>query len=214
VPCNGGPYPVGGLLKARRETAVGVGDGGFHGSIEVKTQIPATEDHPETADSPPALGIVPTNLKEKHPMTAAGQARSGPKPGSEEAYRPPRAPKSLQAAGRALWKRICAEWELESDAEELALLAHACHAEDLCTAAQEALDEHGLTFEDRFGTPKERPELRILRQQRAAVASLLKQITQSQTSWERLELARDREDRVRAQADRPRDRRGGGFRYG
>lgn len=145
--------------------------------------------------------------------TAAEPARSGPKPGLEEAFRVPRGPKSLKAAGRALWRRICAEWELESDAEELALLAHACHAEDLCTAAQEALDVHGLTFEDRFGTPKERPELRILRQQRAAVASLVKQIGQSRTSWQRLELAREREDRVRQQADRPRDRRGGGVRH-
>ena len=128
-------------------------------------------------------------------------------------YAPPRAPKGLQRAGRALWVRICTEWELEPEAEELAVLAHACQAQDICTTAQAALDEHGLTFEDRFGTPKERPELRILRQQRAAVASLLKQVTQARTSYERLQLAAEREARVHVEATRRRDRRGGGVRH-
>jgi hypothetical protein len=129
-------------------------------------------------------------------------------------YVVPTLPRDLKAPGRALYRRICREWELEPAAEELALLAHASRAEDLCAKAQSALDEYGLTYVDRFGTPKERPEMRILRQQRAAVASLVKQISQARVVWQRLELATEREDRMRARAETRRDRRGGGIRRG
>lgn len=127
-------------------------------------------------------------------------------------YAVPRPVRGLKAAGKALWRTVCDEWELAPDSEELVLLAHACRSEDIAATAQAALDEHGLTYEDRFGTPKERPEARILRQQRSAVASLVKQIGASQMSFRRLELATERHVATQTARTAPRDRRGGGAR--
>ena len=42
--------------------------------------------------------------------------------------------------------------------------------------ARQALKEHGLTFEDRFGPPKSRPEVAISRDCMATFARLLKEL--------------------------------------
>lgn len=132
-------------------------------------------------------------------------------------YASPAPPRSLGLAGKRLWRTVTGEWQLEAGAEELELLRHACDAQDQCNKAQKALDDAGsLTFIDRFGQPHERPEVRIIRQSRAAVAQLLKQISQSQIAIQRLELAAEKHSRVSAEKERAaelhKDRRGGGRR--
>ena len=50
---------------------------------------------------------------------------------------------------------ICREWELEAGCEELALLEHACNAQDLTEKAAKELEKAGsLTYVDRFDQPR------------------------------------------------------------
>jgi len=56
------------------------------------------------------------------------------------------------------------------------LLTLACEAWDRCQQAREALAEHGLTFEDRFGQPRPRPEVAIERDSRMSFARLVRQL--------------------------------------
>lgn len=130
-----------------------------------------------------------------------------------DTYCPPAPPRSLGSAGKRLWRTVAAEWELQSGDEELELLRHAALAQDMCDKAQKALDSAGsLTFLDRFDKPAERPEVRIVRQSRAAVASLVKQIGASQLAFERLTLATERHRTAEERRTSPQSRRGGGRR--
>ena len=47
---------------------------------------------------------------------------------------------------------------------------------DRCVEAREALAAHGLTFEDRFGQPRARPEVAIERDNRIALARLVREL--------------------------------------
>lgn len=133
-----------------------------------------------------------------------------------DTYTAPPPPRTLGLSGKRLWRIVTAEWELEAGDEELELLRHACQAQDMCDLAQKQLDSVGsLTFLDRFDRPTERPEVRIVRQSRAAVASLVKQIGQSRLAFERIELAAERHATLQGKRKNPgrRDRRGGGVRH-
>src|SRR5262249_3370737 len=88
--------------------------------------------------------------------------------------KPPQPPRYLRADGRELWKRVLGEYNLPSEA--LAVLALACQAQDRDADARRALDEHGTTFQDRWGQVKMRPEVLIERDSRQSVARLLKQL--------------------------------------
>ena len=128
-------------------------------------------------------------------------------------YCAPYAPRGLGAGGRRLWTTVCREWLLEPGCEELELLRLAAQAQDQLDQAQAELDTAGsLTFLDRFDRPTERPEVRIIRQARASVAGLVKQIGESQLRYRRLQIAEARHDAIEAQRDQRRDRRGGGVR--
>jgi hypothetical protein len=130
-----------------------------------------------------------------------------------DSYTAPPSPRHLQTAGKRLWRTVCREWEIESDAEELVLLEHAAKAQDICDKAEKSLETAGsLVFIDRFAQPHERPEVRIIRQSRAAVAQLIKQIGASQLAFERMSLAADRHRTAEERRANPqrRDRRGGG----
>jgi phage terminase small subunit len=56
------------------------------------------------------------------------------------------------------------------------LLTLAAEAWDRGAMAREALKEHGLTFNDRFGAPHARPEVAIERDSRIAFARLLREL--------------------------------------
>jgi phage terminase small subunit len=132
-----------------------------------------------------------------------------------DTYTAPPSPRHLQTAGKHLWRTICREWELEPGDEELILLEHACKSQDICEKAEKSLETAGsLMFIDRFAQPHERPEVRIIRQARASVAALVKQIGASQLAFERLSLAADRHRTAEERRANPsrRDRRGGGKR--
>jgi hypothetical protein len=59
---------------------------------------------------------------------------------------------------------------------ELRILHLACVQHDRATVARRVLDEQGTTFEDRFGQPKERPEIRIEREASRQFAQLIRQL--------------------------------------
>jgi hypothetical protein len=59
---------------------------------------------------------------------------------------------------------------------ELRILHLACVQHDRATAARQVLDEQGTTYEDRFGQPRERPEVRIEREASRQFAQLIRQL--------------------------------------
>ena len=67
--------------------------------------------------------------------------------------------------------------DFELDPHHLRLLALACESWDRSQQAREHLAEHGLTFVDRFGCPKPRPEVGIERDSRIAFARLLRELS-------------------------------------
>jgi phage terminase small subunit len=66
--------------------------------------------------------------------------------------------------------------EYELDSHHIRLLTKACEAWDRSEQAREAIAKHGMTFEDRFGAPRDRPECAIERDSRLAFARLLREI--------------------------------------
>jgi phage terminase small subunit len=86
----------------------------------------------------------------------------------------PRAPGHLQAATRAWFDQVIADYELE--AHHVRLLSLACESWDRCGQAREALAAGGLTVTDRFGFPRARPEVAIERDSRIAFARLCREL--------------------------------------
>ena len=56
------------------------------------------------------------------------------------------------------------------------LLILAAEAWDRCQQAREVIDREGLTYVDRFGSPKSRPEISIERDGRLAFARLIREL--------------------------------------
>lgn len=86
----------------------------------------------------------------------------------------PDAPRHLRAGTRRWWDTVVADYDLED--HHLRLLTLAAEAWDRCAEAREILEAEGLTFTDRFGQPKARPEVAIERDSRIAFARLLREL--------------------------------------
>ena len=85
-----------------------------------------------------------------------------------------KAPVHLKPATRHWWMSVNNEYCLEDHHRRLLTLAG--EAWDRCTQAREALKKHGLTFTDRFGQPRKRPEVGIETDNRLAFARLLREL--------------------------------------
>ncbi|MBX4989563.1 P27 family phage terminase small subunit [Rhizobium lentis] len=85
-----------------------------------------------------------------------------------------KAPAHLRPATQKWWKSVLADFDLED--HHLRLLQLAAEAWDQAQGAREVLDKDGQTFTDRFGQPKERPEVGILQNARIAFARLLREL--------------------------------------
>src|SRR5713101_3864552 len=98
------------------------------------------------------------------------------KPGPKRLARDagPHAPAHLEAATAAWWVSVVTTWEL--DEHHVRLLTLAAEAFDRAVQARKILDRKGLTFRDRFGQPKPRPELTVERDSRIAFARLLREL--------------------------------------
>lgn len=84
------------------------------------------------------------------------------------------APKHLRAATRDWYAAICKDYDLES--QDLKLLRMAAEAHDRCCEAREAIALHGLTYTDRFGQPRARPEAKMELENRTSFARLMREL--------------------------------------
>lgn len=83
-------------------------------------------------------------------------------------------PKHLQPATAKWWSAVVADFNLE--AHHIRILTLAAEAWDRCQQARKALKKEGLTYKDRFGQPKTRPEVAIERDSRIAFARLVREL--------------------------------------
>jgi P27 family predicted phage terminase small subunit len=83
-------------------------------------------------------------------------------------------PKHLREATSQWWLDVMTEYDLES--HHVRLLTKACESWDRSEQAREGLLRHGITFEDRFGFPRARPEIAIERDSRIAFARLVREL--------------------------------------
>ncbi|MFC3322141.1 P27 family phage terminase small subunit [Mesorhizobium cantuariense] len=83
-------------------------------------------------------------------------------------------PAHLQPATRKWFKSVTENYALEG--HHVRLLTLAAEAWDQAQIARAVLDKDGQTFNDRFGQPKERPEVAILNAARIAFARLVREL--------------------------------------
>ncbi|MCE9589578.1 MAG: hypothetical protein K8S99_03545 [Planctomycetes bacterium] len=86
----------------------------------------------------------------------------------------PSAPAHLKPTTRAWWASVVGEFELEDHHKKLLTLA--AESWDMNTQAREALAEHGLTYTDRFSTPRARPEVGIERDSKITFMRALREL--------------------------------------
>jgi phage terminase small subunit len=85
-----------------------------------------------------------------------------------------RAPRHLRPATRKWFKSVAERFEM--DEHHFRLLQLAGEAFDRGCQAREALAEFGLTYADRYGGVKARPEIAIERDSRIGFARMLKEL--------------------------------------
>ena len=99
-------------------------------------------------------------------------AKAGPR--LADAAARPRAPAHLESATAAWWLEVVTTWDL--DAHHVRLLTLAAEAFDRSVQARKVVARKGLTFRDRFGQPKARPEVAMERDARLSFARLLREL--------------------------------------
>lgn len=62
------------------------------------------------------------------------------------------------------------------ESQDLRLLQSACEAWDRLQAARRVLDRDGVSYVDRFGAPRARPEVAVERDSRIAFARLVREL--------------------------------------
>jgi phage terminase small subunit len=73
----------------------------------------------------------------------------------------PQPPKHLRAATKTWFSDVCQQYELEP--HHIRLLTLACNAWDRCEQAREILAKDSMTYLDRWGAPRARPEVAIVK---------------------------------------------------
>jgi phage terminase small subunit len=86
----------------------------------------------------------------------------------------PTAPTHLSKASAEFFRKSIAEYELSE--HHLLLLVKALEAFDLAEKCHKLLDKEGLTYTDRFGSPRARPETKILNDSRNAVKNIFREL--------------------------------------
>ena len=84
------------------------------------------------------------------------------------------APNHLSDNMKSWWRQINDTFELES--QHLKILTLACEAFDQAEIARAHLAIHGNVYVDRWGQPKQRPEIQIQQQARRDFARLLREL--------------------------------------
>lgn len=86
----------------------------------------------------------------------------------------PKPPAHLRKSTARWFKSVVEDYDL--DPHHVRLLTLAAEAWDRGQQAREVIDEVGMTFDDRFGSPKPRPEIAIERDARISYARLLREL--------------------------------------
>jgi phage terminase small subunit len=86
----------------------------------------------------------------------------------------PKAPAHLAPATRQWFASVLSDFVLEP--HHVRLLTLAAESWDRCQQARAALAEEGLTYTDRFGAPRLRPEVAVERDSRIAFARLVREL--------------------------------------
>jgi len=86
----------------------------------------------------------------------------------------PHAPKHLQLQTRQWWMQVVRENELKESHRRILTLAG--EAWDRSAQARRVLEQDGLTYKDRFGQPRPRPEVAIEKDAKLLFARLLREI--------------------------------------
>ncbi len=84
------------------------------------------------------------------------------------------APKHLSDDAAQWWCDVVTEFELEQ--HHIRLLTLACEAWDRTRYAGRILNDEGLTYLDRYGSPRPRPEVAIQRDSTIAFARLVREL--------------------------------------
>jgi len=83
-------------------------------------------------------------------------------------------PNHLRPETKKWFSCVLEEYELE--AHHIKLLTLCCESWDRATMAREAIAEHGLTYTDRFGSPRKRPEVSVAESATIAFARLTREL--------------------------------------
>ena len=86
----------------------------------------------------------------------------------------------LRPETKKWWEGVNAEYALEP--HHIKLLTLAAESWDRATLAREAIAEHGLTYTDRFSSPRKRPEVSIAESATIAFARLCRELDLSEDS--------------------------------
>jgi phage terminase small subunit len=84
-------------------------------------------------------------------------------------------PAHLLSETKKWFASVIDDYDLED--HHIRLLTLACEAWDRATLAREAIAKHGLTYEDRFSSPRKRPEVSIAETATVAFARLVREMS-------------------------------------
>jgi len=117
---------------------------------------------------------LPTSPKKNREKGTPKPAESASELETSEGQAPSNPPRHLSRRMKAFWRLIFATRKLEPHEE--AIFLNACLSFDRAEAARKVLQKEGLTFVDRFGQPRSRPENLVEHNNRLLFARLLKQL--------------------------------------
>ncbi|HUN95151.1 MAG TPA: hypothetical protein VMU69_02800 [Bradyrhizobium sp.] len=83
-------------------------------------------------------------------------------------------PRHLSKESAEFFRKTIEAYDL--DDHHLLLLTKAMEAQDLAEKCREILDKEGLTYTDRFGAPRARPEAKILNDSRNALKNIFREL--------------------------------------
>jgi phage terminase small subunit len=90
---------------------------------------------------------------------------------AETAFKPPA---YLKPATRDWFAHVMSEYSLEQHHYRLLVLAG--ESWDRGQQARQAIEKHGITYVDRFGAPRKRPEIAVEAESRIAFARILREL--------------------------------------
>ena len=86
----------------------------------------------------------------------------------------PKPPPHLSASTKLWFASVIADYELEP--HHVRLLTKCAESWDLSEKARQAIEKEGMTYTDRFGSPRARPEVAIMRDAKISFCRILRDL--------------------------------------